>query len=181
MGIADVVTQLYLPLLTQETAVMISTFTYGLKAGMSSVFLAGLNTAAVITDLGLFFLPSYLLSERLHTFFERRYERYYQQARRLSTHIGVFRTSTVLAFVMPSVAAMIVVGLLRLAFWRALAGLFIGSAVYVVIPLLLALPLAATLPTFVVPVLRWIAPAIALLLVLSSIARSWSRGDPHKV
>lgn len=179
MDLAHVIVHVYLPLLTQETAVMVSTFTYGLKAGMTVPGLVAANTAAIFTDLGLFFLPTYVFSDRLHGLFEPRYQRRYDQVIRLVDRIGVFRTVTALAFVMPSVAAMISVGLLRLAFWRALAGLVIGSSLYVVIPLLLALPLAASLPAFLVPALQWAAPILALVFILFSLLRARRPSPDH--
>jgi hypothetical protein len=178
--VADTIVHVYLPLLTQETAVMVSTFTYALKAGMTPFALVVVNTGAVLTDLVLFFLPAYILADRLHAFFEKRFQQYYDRAMRLVGRMGVFGTSVALAFVLPSVAAMLVVGLLRLAFWRGSIGLFIGSAVFVFIPLLLALPLAATLPAFVVPALRWVAPALAVLAIVSSLARARRTGHTHE-
>lgn len=174
MDLVDLIERVYLPLLIQETAVMVSTFTYALKAGLTVPALVATNTAAVLTDLGLFFLPAYVLSDRLHGFFERRYHTYYDRAVRLVDQIGVFRTAAALAFVMPSVAAMVSVGLLRLAFWRGLAGLLIGSALYVVIPLLLALPLAASLPAFLVPALQWVGPILAVAIILIFLLRARS-------
>jgi hypothetical protein len=171
----DAVLHLYLPLLTQETAIMVSAFTYGIKAGTPDLVLVAINTAAVITDLALFFVPIYFLSGRLHQMLVSRFETRYETGVRTVSRFGAFRTSTVLGFVMPSVAAMIVVGLLRLSFWRSLTGLFVGSAVYVVLPLLVALPLAATLPRFLLPVLQWTAPALVALYVLLSLAR-WQLG-----
>ena len=172
MTVADTIVHVYVPLLTQETAVMISTFTYALKAGMPPVGLILLNSLAIFTDLLLFFLPAHILADRLHNYFQRRFQQYYDRAASMTRRIGVFRTSFALAFVLPSVAAMLVVGLLRLTFWRAMAGLFIGSAIYVVIPLLLAVPLADTLPAYVVPGLRWVAPALAVVVVVLSVARA---------
>jgi membrane protein DedA with SNARE-associated domain len=150
---------------------MVSTFTYGLEAGLTVPTLILTNNAAIVTDLGLFFLPAYAFSERLHAFFQRHYGRYYDQANRLVDRIGVFQTSVALAFVMPSVLAMLSIGLLRLAFWRALAGLFIGSALYVVIPLVLALPLAASLPPAVTSALPWLTPALAVVVILILVLR----------
>lgn len=172
MHLGDVIEHIYLPLLTQETAVMVSTFTYGLKAGMPVPGLVAANTAAILTDLALFFLPAYVFSERLHSHFELRYQGRYDQAIRLVDRIGVLCTSAAMAFIMPSVAAMVTVGLLRLSFWRGLAGLFIGTGIYVIVPLLLALPLAATLPAFVVPALEWVAPALAMAIILLSLFRA---------
>ena len=172
MTFADTIVRVYMPLLTQETAVMISTFTYALKAGMPPIGLVVLNTLAVFTDLLLFFLPAYVLADRLHDYFQRRFQEYYDRAAALTLRVGVFRTSFALAFVLPSVAAMLVVGLLRLTFWRAMAGLFLGSALYVVIPMLLAVPLADSLPAYVVPGLRWVAPILAVLVVVSAVARA---------
>jgi membrane protein DedA with SNARE-associated domain len=173
MSFADVIARVYLPLLTQETAVMVSTFTYGYRTGLTAPALVAANTAAVLTDLVLFFLPAYLLSDRLHDRLERRFGDYYRRITRLVDRIGVFRTAAAMAFVMPSVAAMLCIGLLRLAFWRGLAGLFIGSALYVVIPLVLALPLAASVPNFLLPFLPWIAPILAIVVILLSLLRSW--------
>jgi len=181
MNLADVIERVYLPLLTQETAVMVSTFIYGLKAGMTPPALVAANSAAVVTDLGLFFLPAYVLSARLHGFFERRYQRYYDRTIRLVDRIGVFPTATALAFVMPSVVAMVSVGLLRLAFWRGVAGLLIGSMLYVAIPLVLALPLAATLPAFVVPALKWVTPVLALVVILVPLLRAWRQSSGRQV
>jgi membrane protein DedA with SNARE-associated domain len=177
MNFTDVITRIYLPLLAQETAVMVSTFTYGLKAGLAVPTLVLANSAAILTDLALFFLPAYALAERLRAFFERHYGRYYDQATRLVDRIGVFQTSVALAFVMPSVLAMLSIGLLRLAFWRALAGLFIGSALYVVIPLVLALPLAASLPPVVTSALPWVTPALAIVVILLTLLRARKRSS----
>jgi hypothetical protein len=179
MDFTDLITRVYLPLLAQETAVMVTTFTYGLEAGLAVPTLILANNAAILTDLGLFFLPAYVLSDRLHAFFERHYGRYYEQAARLVDRIGVFQTSVALAFVMPSVLAMLSIGLLRLAFWRALAGLFIGSALYVVIPLVLALPLAASLPPVVTSALPWFTPALAIVVIVFTVlrGRTPSSGD----
>ena len=171
MSAGDAFLHLYLPLLTQETAIMVSTFTYGIKAGTPDPVLVGINTAAVITDLALFFIPIYFLSGRLHRTLIARFQNHYETGVRTVSRFGAFPTSAVLGFVMPSVAAMIVVGLLRLSFWRSLAGLFVGSAVYVVLPLLVALPLAATLPRFLLPLLQWTAPVVVALYVLISLAR----------
>lgn len=154
---------------------MVSTFAYGLKTGMTPLGLVLVNTGAVITDMALFFVPAYILADRLHTFLQTRLASYYARATGLVGRVGVFRTSLALAFVLPSVAAMLVVGLLRLDFWRAALGLLIGSAVYVVIPLLLALPLANVLPAYLVPLLRWVAPVLAVIVIVASLARSqWS-------
>jgi len=150
---------------------MISTFTYGIKAGVADFLLVIINTAAVITDLGLFFVPVYFLSRRLHDMLVSRFRDRYETGVRTVNRFGAFRTSAVLGFVMPSVAAMIVVGLLRLSFWRSLAGLFVGSAVYVVLPLVIALPLASTLPAFLLPLLQWTAPAVFALYLLVSLVR----------
>lgn len=176
MNFTDVVARIYLPLLTQETAVMTSTFTYGLKTGLNPPELVLANTAAVLTDLALFFLPAYFLAERLHGYFERRFRNYYTRILKLVSRIGVFRAATAMAFVLPSVAAMLSFGLLRLAFWRGLVGLFIGSVLYVAIPLLLALPLAASLPVFLLPLLSWVAPALAVVIIVVSLLRSRNRG-----
>lgn len=173
MTLQDIVEHVYLPLLTQETGVMVSAFTYGLRAGASAPLLVFVNTAAVLTDLIVFFLPTRLLSGHLHGALIARFRYRYDTGVRLVTRFGAFRTALALAFVMPSVAAMIVVGLLPLSFWRALSGLFLGSTIYVVLPLLVALPLAPVLPGFILPVLPWIAPSLALLVVVIALVRLW--------
>lgn len=159
---------------------MVSTFTYAIKAGMSPLALVVVNTLAVFTDLVLFFLPAYILADRLHEYFKKSFQQYYDRAMRLVIRMGVFRTSVALAVILPSVAAMFIVGLLRLAFWRALIGLFIGSAIYVIVPLLLALPLAAALPAYVVPALRWVAPGLAVLVIVSSLVRAQFNRSAHE-
>lgn len=156
---------------------MVSAFAYGLKTNVAVPWLIALNTIAVTIDIGLFFVPTYFLSDRLHSSLQRRMGDYYQRGVNIVNLVGAFRTATAMAFVMPSVAAMIVVGLLRLSFWRAVTGLFVGSVVYVVVPLLIALPLASTLPAYLLPLLRWTAPVIMLTLVLVSIARSRWKGS----
>jgi hypothetical protein len=176
MNFADVTEHIFLPLLTQETAVMTSAFAYGLKTGVSVPWLVGMNTLAVVVDLAVFFLPTYLLSGRIHGALSRRMGRHYERGARIVERLGAFRTATALAFVMPSVAAMITIGLLRLQFSRALGGLFLGSVAYVIIPLLVAIPLAATVPGYLLPLLRWTAPAIALTLIVLSLARAGWKG-----
>lgn len=173
----DLAARIFLPLLTQETAVMVSTFTYGTRAGLSIPVLIAANTAAVLTDLALFFLPAYLLASRLHAHFEARYTGSYARITRLVERIGVFQAATALAFVMPSVAAMLCMGVLRIAFWPAFAGLLFGSTVYVVIPLVVALPLAAALPSFAVPALQWVGPVLAVGFVAYSLLRSRTRSS----
>ena len=175
MSFGQIVQHIYLPLLTQETAIMISTFTYGLNAGAGAPLLVLVNTAAVITDILLFFVPIHFLSQPLHDSLIARFQRRYDTGMRIVERFGAFRTAVALGFVMPSVAAMIVVGLLRLSFWRALAGLLVGSVVYVIVPLLVALPLAPALPRFLVPALPWVAPALGLILVLYTFLR-WRFG-----
>jgi hypothetical protein len=162
---------LYLPLLSQETAIMVSTFTYGIKAGVTALALIGINTAAVVTDLAIFFVPIYFLSRPLHAMLVSRFQDRYDTGVRTVNRFGAFWTSAVLGFVMPSVAAMIVVGLLRLGFWKSLGGLFAGSAIYVVLPLLVAEPLASTLPSFLLPLLQWTAPAIVAIYVIIILVR----------
>jgi hypothetical protein len=171
MSLSQIIQHIYLPLLTQETAVMISTFTYGLKNGVSSPVLIIVNTAAVITDLLLFFVPVHFLSQRLHDALVARFRERYDTGTRIVAHFGAFRTAAALGFVMPSIAAMIVVGLLRLPFRHALAGLFAGSAVYVALPLIIALPLASFLPRSVLPFLPWIPLGLAFLFVLVALIR----------
>ncbi|GAC1471446.1 MAG: hypothetical protein NVS2B16_12290 [Chloroflexota bacterium] len=179
MSVGDIIQHLYLPLLTQETAVMVSAFTYSLKAGAGTPLLVVVNTIAVVTDLLIFFVPIHFLSQRLHDRLIARFQERYDTGMSLVSRFGAFRTATVVAFVMPSVAAMIVVGLLRLSFWRALAGLFAGSAAYVVLPLLIALPLASRLPRFIVPVLPWMSPVLALAIVIVALFRLWNgRREP---
>ncbi|MBV9278448.1 MAG: hypothetical protein JOZ41_00045 [Chloroflexi bacterium] len=176
IGFVPLVEHVYLPLLTQETAIMISAFTYGLEGGATTPILVATNTAAVLTDLVIFFLPTHVLAQRLHRVLASRLQDRYDQGSRLVEKVGAFRSATAMGFVMPSVVAMIVVGLLRLSFWRALAGLFLGSAVYVVIPLLIALPLASSLPRWVVPILPWVAPTLAVVIVAASVIRAvWRR------
>jgi len=155
---------------------MVSAFAYGLKTDVAVGWLIALNTLAVTIDIALFFIPTFFLSDRLHNSIQERMEDYYDRGIKIVKLMGAFRTATAMAFVMPSVAAMIVVGLLRLSFWRALAGLFVGSVAYVVVPLLIALPLASTLPAYLLPLLRWTAPAILLALVLLSLVRAGWRG-----
>lgn len=179
MNAGDVIQHLYLPLLTQETAIMVSTFTFGVRSGAGVPLLVAVNTAAVITDLLLFFLPTYFLSGRLHAMLVRRFQARYDKGRSIVSRFGAFRTATVLGFVMPSVAAMIVIGLLRLSFWRGLAGLFIGSCAYVVLPLLVALPLSAALPSFLLPALQWVAPALVVGLILVTLIR-WQFTKPEQ-
>jgi hypothetical protein len=178
MSISAIVQHIYLPLLTQETAVMISTLTYGLKAGVNPWILVLVNTAAVLTDICVFFVPIHFLSRRLHDALVSRFQERYDTGLRAVKRFGPFRTATALGFVMPSVAAMIVVALLRLSFWRALAGLFVGSVAYVAIPLVIALPLSSALPPFILPVLQWVPLSIVLIIVLLSIARSRLRKHP---
>jgi hypothetical protein len=175
VSIGDAILRLYLPLLSQETGIMVSAFTYGIKAGVGDLVLVVINTLAVITDLALFFLPTYFLSQRLHDMLIARFRDRYETGVRTVSRYGAFRTAAVLGFVMPSVVAMIVVGLLRLSFWRGLSGLFVGSAVYVAIPLVIALPLASTLPGFLLPVLQWAAPAL-FLAYLAVIFVRWQLG-----
>jgi hypothetical protein len=155
---------------------MVSAFAYGLKTDVAVGWLIALNTVAVTIDIALFFIPTFFLSDRLHNSIQERMGDYYDRGVNIVKLMGAFRTATAMAFVMPSVAAMIVVGLLRLSFWRALAGLFVGSVTYVVVPLLIALPLASTLPAYLLPLLRWTAPAILLALVLLSLLRAGWRG-----
>jgi hypothetical protein len=162
---------LYLPLLTQETAIMLSTFVYGLKEGAGNLDLLAINTTAIVTDLLLFFLPIHFLCPRLHDALVSRSEKGYKTGRATVRRFGDFRTAAVLGLVLPSVTGMIVVGLLRLSFWRALGGLFVGSAVSVVLPLLIALPLASTLPRYLLPALQWTAPTLMALYLLVSIVR----------
>jgi hypothetical protein len=171
MSFRDILLHLYLPLLTQETAVMVSTFTYSLKAGAAWPVLVLVNTIAVATDLMIFFLPTHFLSGRLHKLLTVRFQSRYDTGMNFVVRFGAFRTATFLGFVMPSVAAMIVVGLLRLPFRRALAGLFVGSVAYVAVPLLVALPLAPIFPHFLLPLLPWVAPSIAILLVSVALYR----------
>ncbi|GAC1443871.1 MAG: hypothetical protein NVSMB52_02660 [Chloroflexota bacterium] len=171
MNTATVVTHIYLPLLTQETGVMVSTFTYGLRAGIGAPMIVLANTIAVVTDLALFFLPTYFLSNNLHNVLERRFADRYQQGSRMVQRVGAFPAATAIAFVMPSVAAMVVVGLLRLDFRQALAGLFLGSAVYVVVPLALAEPLSKVIPSAIVPFLVWIGPGLAVTIVVALLFR----------
>ncbi len=178
MSFGQIIQHIYLPLLTQETAIMISTFTYGLKAGATTLLLVLVNTAAVITDLIIFFLPVHFLSHRLHDALVRRFQHRYETGISVVNRFGAFRTAAVLGFVMPSVAAMVVVGLLRLSFWRALAGLFLGSVVYVILPLLVALPLAPVIPAFLVPLLQWVAPALAVIFILVTVFRMFL--DRHR-
>jgi hypothetical protein len=176
MSFSQIIQHLYLPLLTQETAVMISAFTYGLKAGAGAALLVAVNTAAVITDLILFFLPTYSFAERLHELLRSRFQDRYDTGVRFVARFGAFRASTAMGFVMPSVAAMIIVGALRLSFWRSMAGLFVGSAIYVVVPLLIAEPLAPILPRFLIPILPWIAPSIAIFFIALGVLRLlWKR------
>jgi hypothetical protein len=155
---------------------MVSAFAYGLKTNVAVPWLVALNTIAVTIDIGLFFVPTYFLSDRLHNSLQRRMGDYYQRGVNIVKVLGAFRTATAMAFVMPSVAAMIVVGLLRQSFWRAISGLFVGSVVYVAVPLLIALPLASTLPAYLLPLLRWTAPAILLILVLISLVKTGWKG-----
>ncbi len=176
LKLTDVILHVFLPLLTQETAIMVSAFAYGLKTDVAVGWLIALNTLAVTIDIALFFIPTFFLSDRLHNSIQERMGDYYDRGVNIVKLMGAFRTATAMAFVMPSVAAMIVVGLLRLSFWRALAGLFVGSVAYVVVPLLIALPLASTLPAYLLPLLRWTAPAILLALVLLSLVRAGWRG-----
>jgi hypothetical protein len=171
MSFRDTLLHLYLPLLTQETAVMVSSFTYALKAGVSWPLLVLVNTIALATDLVIFFLPTHFLSARLHKVLTARFQNRYDTGMNYVVRFGAFKTATFLGFVMPSVAAMIVVGLLRLPFRRALAGLFVGSAVYVIVPLLVALPLAPIFPHFLLPLLPWVAPTIAIFFVLVALYR----------
>lgn len=171
MSVGQVVQHLYLPLLTQETAVMVSTFTYGLKVGAGPPLLVLVNTVAVITDLAVFFVPVHFVSQTLHDAMIVRFQRRYDTGMSIVARFGAFRTALALGFVMPSVAAMIVVGLLRLSFWRALGGLFVGSVLYVIVPLLVALPLASSLPSFVLPALPWVAPGLAVVLVVVALIR----------
>lgn len=173
MTILSIIEHIYLPLLTQETAVMVSAFTYGLRQGATTPVLVLANTAAVLTDLLLFFVPAYYFADRLHTVLAPRYGNRYEQATRIVHRMGEFRMATAMAFVPPSVIAMVIVGLLRLSFWRTFGGLFLGSASYVAVPLLLSLPLAATIPSFLLPVLPWIAPALAVILVVVFGVRLW--------
>ena len=155
---------------------MISAFTYGLKVGASAVLLVAVNTAAVVTDLILFFLPTYGFAERLHELLRSRFQDRYDTGVRFVARFGAFRASTAMGFVMPSVAAMIIVGALRLSFWRSMAGLFVGSAIYVVVPLLVAEPLAPILPRFLIPILPWIAPGIAIFFIALGLLRLlWKR------
>jgi branched-subunit amino acid transport protein AzlD len=177
MSFRDILVHVYLPLLTQETAVMVSTFTYALKTGASWPLLALVNTIAVATDLVIFFLPTHFLSARLHTALTARFQNRYDTGMNYVIRFGAFKTAFLLGFVMPSVAAMIVVGLLHLPFRRALAGLFLGSAVYVVVPLGVALPLAPIFPRFLLPLLPWIGPGAAILFLLVALYR-WGYGPP---
>lgn len=164
--VADILLHIFLPLLTQDTAVMASAFAYGLKIGVAPGWLIALNTLAVGVDIALFFLPAYLLSHRLHGVLRRRVGRQYDRGAALVLRLGPFRTATLMAFVMPSTAAMIAAGLLRLPLRHAAAGLFVGGAVYVAVPLVIALPIAHAVPVALLPLLRWTAPALVLLLVL---------------
>jgi membrane protein DedA with SNARE-associated domain len=151
---------------------MVSAFTYGLKIGVTAPWLVLLNTLAVSIEIAAFYVPTYLLSDRLHDSLQRRMGPHYDRGARIVERLGAFQTAVAMGFVMPSSAAMIVVGLLRLNFWRALVGLFIGSATYVVIPLLIALPLASTLPAEVLPLLQWTAPAIAAVVIIVSLVHA---------
>ncbi len=182
VSLQDIFAHIYLPLLTQETGIMVSTFTYGLRAGATSLLLVLVNTAAVITDLLIFFVPIHFLSSGMQRRLVGRFRDRYDTGQQYVERFGAFRTSAVLGFVMPSVAAMVVVALLRLSFWRALAGLFLGSAIYVALPLIIALPLAASLPKFVVPLLPWAAPVLLVLfLLLAGIRALWkARTEPSK-
>lgn len=182
MTLLAIIEHIYLPLLTQETAVMVSAFTYGIKQGATAPVLILTNTAAVLTDLLLFFVPAYFFADRLRTVLAPRYGNRYEQATNIVHRMGEFRMATAMAFVPPSVVAMVIVGLLRLSFWRTFGGLFLGSAAYVTVPLLLSLPLAATIPTFLLPVLPWIAPALAVILILVFGIRLWwsNRAATHK-
>jgi hypothetical protein len=161
----NLLTHVLLPLLTQETAIMASSFAYGLRAGYPVPVLIAANCVAIVIDMTIFFGSTYLLSERLHDMLRRRLSEYYDRGHGYAERLGALRTSTILAFVLPSVIAMITVGLLRLQFWRAATGLLIGSAVYVVIPLLIAVPLAKALPPFLLTFLPWAPPIIGVVLV----------------
>jgi hypothetical protein len=153
-------------------AIMLSTFVYGTKEGASNLDLVAMNTAAIVTDLLIFFVPVHFLGPRLQGMLVARFQKRYETGREAVRRFGEFRTAAVLGLIMPSVAGMIVVGLLRLSFWRGLAGLFVGSAISVVLPLLIALPLSSTLPGFLLPLLPWTAPTMLVLYLLGSMARS---------
>jgi len=152
---------------------MAAAFTYGLRAGASTPLLVVTDTAAVLTDLLLFFVPAYFFSDRLRTLLSPKLQERYVRATQTITRVGAFRAAIAMAFIPPSVIAMTIVGLLHLSFWRTMAGLFVGSSAYVVVPLVLALPLAAALPSFLLPVLPWTAPALAVLIVLIFLIRAW--------
>lgn len=174
MRLSDLILHLYLPLLTQETAVMGAAFAYGVRHGVSVPVLATIDMAAVLTDLALVFLPVHFMSQRLHDLLIPHVQERYTKGQSIVSRRGAFFTAAVAGFVMPSVSGMIVVGLLRLPLWRALLGLFAGSTVYAVIPLLVALPLASALPAALISALSWAAPVLAGLFILVSLVR-WLR------
>ena len=159
---------------------MVSAFTYGLKIGVTPPWLVLLNTLAVSLEIVAFYVPTYFLSDRLHDSLQRRMGPHYDRGARIVERLGAFQTAVALGFVMPSSAAMIVLGLLRLNFWRALIGLFVGSTTYVAIPLLIALPLASTLPAQVLPLLQWTAPVIAAIVIIVALVRAAWKGSRRK-
>jgi hypothetical protein len=154
---------------------MASSFAYGLKAGYSVPVLIAANCVAIVIDMTIFFGSTYFLSERLHGVLRRRLSEYYDRGHGYAERMGALRTATILAFVLPSVIAMITVGLLRLQFWRAAGGLLIGCAVFVVTPLLIAVPLADALPSFLVTFLPWAPPIIGVLFVVVWLIRAGTR------
>jgi hypothetical protein len=171
MSAGEAFLRLYLPLLTQEGGIMVSTFTLGIKAGVGKTVLAGIDAAAVITDLGVFFLPCYFLARSPHARLLVRLRDRYETAVRPVARFGTFWTAAIAAFAMPSVSAMIIIGLLRLPFWRAFGGLLAGSAAYAALPLLVASPIASVLPGYLVPALQWTVPALVVLYLLVAVAR----------
>jgi hypothetical protein len=155
---------------------MASTFAYGLRAGASVPLLITLNVVAILIDMMLFFAPTYVLSDRLHAMLRARMSGSYDRGLEIVGRVGALRTATALAFILPSVVAMITVGLLRLQFWRAALGIFIGSSVYVVIPLLIAVPLSAALPPYLLSLLPWSPPVIGVVLIAVWLVRSSRHG-----
>lgn len=157
---------------------MASSFAYGVRHGVSAPVLTAIDMAAVLTDLVVVFLPVHFMSQRLHDLLIPHVQERYTKAQSILSRRGAFVVAAVAVCVMPSVSGMIVVGLLRLPLWRALLGLCIGSAVYAVLLLLAALPLATVLPAVLISALSWVAPVlVGLFILVSLVLRFWSQHE----
>jgi len=91
MTLLGIIEHLYLPLLTQETAVMAAAFTYGLRAGAGTPLLVVTDVAAVMTDLLLFFVPAYFFSEPLRGLLSPGLQARYVQATGIIARVGALR------------------------------------------------------------------------------------------